>query len=103
MDGADASGAGPGGPAPSALVRPSAPAGRRRVPNAHEMKLRSSKQAALAIWALVAAFGAIQISAWTITGGIPRRPAVLVQVAAAWIVVLILATVSSKLISGLSR
>jgi GAF domain-containing protein len=67
------------------------------------MNSRSSKQAVLAIWGLVAAFGAIQISAWALSEGVPRRPAVLVQVAAAWVVMLTLAFVSSKLIAGLSQ
>ena len=57
----------------------------------------------MAIWSLVAAFAAIQASAWTIAGGIPRRPVVLVQVGAAWVVMLILASVSTRLILGLSR
>src|SRR5262245_19749807 len=64
---------------------------------------RTSKRAVVAIWGLVAAFGAIQIAAWTIAGGVPRRPAVLVQVAAAWIVMLILAFISTRLISDLAR
>lgn len=56
----------------------------------------------MAIWGLVAAFAAIQAVAWTIAGGVPRRPAVLVQVGAAWVVVLILAAVSTALIGRLS-
>lgn len=56
----------------------------------------------MAIWGLVAAFAAIQAVAWTIAGGVPRRPAVLVQVVAAWVVVLILAAVSTARIGRLS-
>jgi GAF domain-containing protein len=67
------------------------------------MILRASKQAVIAIWGLVAAFAVIQIAAWTVSGGVPRRPAVLIQVTAAWVVMLTLAAVSTRLISGLSR
>lgn len=56
----------------------------------------------MAIWGLVAAFAAIQAVAWTIAGGVPRRPAVLVQVVAAWVVMLILAAVSTARIGRLS-
>jgi signal transduction protein with GAF and PtsI domain len=55
------------------------------------------------IWALVAAFGLIQAVAWIVAGGVPRSPGVLVQAIAAWIVVLILAIVSSRRIGGLAR
>jgi signal transduction protein with GAF and PtsI domain len=54
------------------------------------------------IWALVAAFGVIQAVAWTMAGGIPRRPLVLVQVVAAWIVMLVLATIASRRIETLT-
>lgn len=67
------------------------------------MNLRKPRAAVVAIWALVAAFGAIQAVAWAVTGGIPRRTAVLVQVGAAWFVVLVLAAVSTRLVTGLSR
>jgi signal transduction protein with GAF and PtsI domain len=67
------------------------------------MNLRHPRVAVWGIWGLVVAFAAVQAVAWSIAGGIPRRPVVLVQVAAAWIVVLILATVSTRRIGGLSR
>lgn len=67
------------------------------------MNLRHSRAAVWAIWGLVAAFAAVQAVAWSIAGSVPRRPVALVQVAAAWIVVLILATVSTRRIGGLSR
>jgi signal transduction protein with GAF and PtsI domain len=54
------------------------------------------------IWALVAAFAVIQAVAWTMAGGIPRRPLVLVQVVAAWIVMLVLATIASRRIETLT-
>ncbi len=65
------------------------------------MKLRSPRAAVMAIWGLVAAFAAIQAVAWTMAGGVPRRPAVLVQVVAAWVVLLILAAVSTARIGRL--
>jgi signal transduction protein with GAF and PtsI domain len=67
------------------------------------MNLRHPRVAVWGIWGLVVAFAAVQAVAWSIAGGIPGRPVDLVQVAAAWIVVLILATVSTRRIGGLSR
>jgi hypothetical protein len=43
------------------------------------------------IWGLVVLFGVVQAAAWTVAGGIPTRPVVLVQVFTAWIVILVLA------------
>ena len=54
------------------------------------------------IWALVAAFGAVEATAWIIAGGIPRRPTVLVQVISAWIVMVILGMLASRRIGRLS-
>jgi signal transduction protein with GAF and PtsI domain len=54
------------------------------------------------IWALIAAFGAIEAAAWLIAGGVPRRPVVLVQVIAAWIVMLILAGLATRRIGTLT-
>jgi signal transduction protein with GAF and PtsI domain len=67
------------------------------------MNRRHPRVAVWGIWGLVVAFAAVQAVAWSIAGDIPRRPVVLVQVAAAWIVVLILATVSTRRIGRLSR
>lgn len=55
-----------------------------------------------AIWAMVGAFGLIQAVAWTAAGGVPRRPGVIAQVVAAWIVMLVLAALTTRLIRGLS-
>lgn len=65
--------------------------------------LRHPRAAVWGIWGLVAAFAAVQAVAWSIAGGVARSPIVLVQLAAAWIVVLILATLSTRRIGGLSR
>jgi GAF domain-containing protein len=54
------------------------------------------------IWALVAAFGIIEALAWIAAGGVPRRPLVLVQVFAAWIVMLVLARMATRRIGFLS-
>ena len=55
------------------------------------------------IWSLVVIFAVIQAVAWTLAGGIPRRPLVLVQVIAAWLVMLVLATIATRRIRELQR
>jgi transcriptional regulator with GAF, ATPase, and Fis domain len=55
------------------------------------------------IWSVPAAFGVVQAIAWTMAGGIPRRPLVLVQVAAAWAAMLVLAFFASQRIGRLTR
>ena len=55
------------------------------------------------IWGLVAFFGVIQAVAWTLAGGIPRRPGVLVQVIAAWIVMLILASLATRRLGTMAQ
>jgi GAF domain-containing protein len=67
------------------------------------MTIRQSRAALAAIWGLLVAFGALQAGIWIAAGGIPRRPAVVVQVVAAWIVMLALATVSTMRLGMLSR
>ena len=54
------------------------------------------------IWGLVAVFAVIQAVAWTLAGGVPRRPLVLVQVIAAWCVMIVLAMLASRRIETLS-
>jgi transcriptional regulator with GAF, ATPase, and Fis domain len=54
------------------------------------------------IWSLVIAFGLIEASAWVAAGGVPRRPLVLLQVFAAWIVMLILAALATKRIGSMA-
>ena len=56
----------------------------------------------LAIWGLVVAFGLVQAVTWTLAGDVPRGPLVLVQVIAAWCVMLILAVLASRRIESLS-
>lgn len=56
-----------------------------------------------AIWSVPGAFAVIQAAAWTVAGGIPRRPLVLVQVVSAWIAMLLLAYFATSRIGGLSK
>jgi transcriptional regulator with GAF, ATPase, and Fis domain len=67
------------------------------------MKLRHPRAAVLGIWGLVALFAVVEAVVWTMAGGMPRRPLVLVQVVAAWAVTMILAIVSTRRIGGLAR
>ena len=66
------------------------------------MTIRDRQAPVWFIWALVAAFGVIEAAAWIAAGGVPRRPLVLVQVIAAWIVMLILATLAARRIGSLA-
>lgn len=66
------------------------------------MNFRSPQAAVAALWGLVAVFAVVQAVAWTLAGGVPRRPIVLVQVIVAWVVVLILAAVATGRIGRLT-
>ena len=55
------------------------------------------------IWGLVAFFGVVQATAWSIAGGIPTRPAVVAQVVTAWVVMIILATLATRGLGTLAR
>ncbi len=55
------------------------------------------------IWAMVGAFAIVESAAWIVAGGVPRRPVVLVQVLAAWAVMLALAVIATGLIKSLSQ
>src|SRR5215217_7612961 len=67
------------------------------------MNLRHPRAAVCGIWGLVATFAVVQALAWTLIGEVPRRPAVLVQVIFAWIVMLTLAAVSTRRIDRLAH
>lgn len=67
------------------------------------MNVRSPRVAIWAIWGMVAAYAAGQMTIWSMTGGVPRRPLVVVQIVGAWVITLILAGVTTRLIRGLSR
>jgi GAF domain-containing protein len=60
------------------------------------MKLRAHETPVWVIWSLVGLFGVVQAVAWTLAGGVPRRPGVLIQVATAWTVMLILASLATR-------
>ncbi|MEX1127349.1 MAG: GAF domain-containing protein [Vicinamibacterales bacterium] len=56
----------------------------------------------LTIWGLLAALGALQVAAWSM-GYAPRRPLGLAQVIAGWVVMLLLASLSTRLIGQLAE
>jgi hypothetical protein len=60
------------------------------------MKGHSQRTREWAIWGLVGLFGVVEVVAWTLAGGVPRRPGVLIQVGTAWTVMLILAALATR-------
>ena len=60
------------------------------------MRSRDQRAPVWAIWGLIGLFGVVEAAAWTLAGGIPRRPGVLVQVGTAWIVMIILASLATR-------
>ena len=60
------------------------------------MKRRDHQAPVWAIWGLIALFGVIEATAWTVAGGVPRRAGVLVQVISAWTIMVILAWFASR-------
>jgi GAF domain-containing protein len=67
------------------------------------ISLRDHKAPVWAIWGLIVVFGIIEATAWTVAGGIPTRPGVLVQVVSAWIVMLILASLATRRIGTMAQ
>jgi hypothetical protein len=55
------------------------------------------------IWGLIGVFAVVEAAAWTIAGGVPRRPGVLIQVGTAWLVMLILASLATRRIRTQAR
>ena len=55
-----------------------------------------------AIWSMLAAFAIVQAMAWTFADAAPRRPLVLVQLVAAWAVMIVLAVLASRRVERLS-
>src|SRR4051794_32724331 len=68
-----------------------------------DMDVGQPRAAVWGIWALVAAFAALQAATWAGAGGIPGRPAVIAEVIAGWGIVLVLAIMSTRRIGGLAR
>src|SRR5215208_3178336 len=60
------------------------------------MNVRDLRAHVWTIWALVALFGIVEVGAWTVAGGIPRRPVVLFQIGTSWVVMLILALLATR-------
>ena len=60
------------------------------------MNYRDVRASESFIWGLVALFGLVEATAWTLAGGIPRRPGVLVQVVSAWAVMIVLALLATR-------
>ncbi|MFL6280664.1 MAG: GAF domain-containing protein [Vicinamibacterales bacterium] len=67
------------------------------------MNLRHPRAAVVAIWGLVAACAVAQVIAWIGLGGASRPSVFLVQFVIAWILILVLAIVSTRRIGGLAR
>jgi GAF domain-containing protein len=60
-------------------------------------------RAVVGIWALVFTFGVIQAATWAMDGSVVQHPSGIIQMIAAWLVVLTLAVVSTRRIGGLAR
>ena len=67
------------------------------------MTFRDQRAPVWMIWGLVALFGVVQAVAWTMAGGIPTRPLVLIQVVTAWAVMLILAALATQRLGTLAE
>jgi signal transduction protein with GAF and PtsI domain len=67
------------------------------------ISLRDHTAPVWAIWGLIVLFGVIEGVAWTVAGGIPTRPGVVVQVLSAWIVMLILASLATRRIGTMAQ
>src|ERR1051325_9319716 len=65
------------------------------------MNLRHPRAAVVAIWALVAIVALLQVAAWVVLG---LRPSVFyLQFVSAWLLILVLALVSTRRIGGLAQ
>lgn len=67
------------------------------------MRYRDHGAPVWVIWGLVGLVGLIEVIAWIAAGGIPRRPGVLIQVGAAWIVMIILASLATRRIGSMAQ
>src|SRR4051794_729679 len=67
------------------------------------MNLRHPRVAVVAIWGLVGACAVTQVLAWFGLGGASRPSLFIVQFVIAWILILVLAVVSTRRIGGLAR
>ena len=67
------------------------------------MKSREHGAPVWVIWGLIVLFGVIEATAWILAGGIPRRAGVLVQVIAAWTIMIILASLATRRIGTMAQ
>src|SRR5215510_4355805 len=67
------------------------------------MTTRDPRAQVWIIWGLIVLFGVIEAIAWIVAGGIPTRPGVVVQVVAAWTVMLILASLATRRIGTMAQ
>ena len=67
------------------------------------MNFRHPRAAVVGIWGLVLASAVIQVIAWTLLKGDNRGTILILQFVAAWIVILVLAIISTRRIGGLAR
>jgi hypothetical protein len=67
------------------------------------ISLRDHRAPLWAIWGLIVLFGVIEAIAWIVAGAFPTRPGVLIQVVAAWTVMLILASLATRRIGTLAQ
>ena len=61
------------------------------------MTQRAQRTPAWLIWGLVGFFAVVEAAAWVIAGDIPRRPWGLVEIGAAWFVMIVLALLTRRL------
>lgn len=66
------------------------------------LRLRDHRAPEWAIWALVAAFAAVQAVVWLVAG-VPTSPGLIIRIVVAWIVILVLAALASRRIVSLSE
>jgi signal transduction protein with GAF and PtsI domain len=67
------------------------------------MNFRHPRAAVIGIWGLVLAFAATQVIAWPLAEGTSRSSVRALQFVVAWIVILVLAVVSTRRVGGLAR
>jgi len=67
------------------------------------MRYRDHHAPVWVIWGLVALVGLIEAGTWFLAGGVPHRPAVLIQVGASWIVMIVLASLATRGIGSMAQ
>src|SRR5229473_850232 len=67
------------------------------------MRSRDRQAPVWVIWGLIVAFGVIEAVTWTMGGGVPRGPGVLIQVVSVWIVIIVLASLATRRIGSLTE